>query len=361
LRQTIDEFWSITVSYESLAELLKKFEGSVTYLYDDGKGNPTIGIGLNLANSDNMALVLNLMAPSLFSGQSSSFVQSVVDAFETVIKNNPLPAHVYSDGSPGGQAGLGQQPQTVSLETQLNQLLAGYLNVAVSALSSSFTNFVRPPSVDFLSLAALQEALAGGSVVPGYPSITGYAQGAMNWLEGGNGNTTGVSVAAANIPGANTPQWEALVSLFFNQSNSDPLLGPKLMTALNEGDLAQVWFEIRYGSNKGWGSKSALTAGVAKRRYVESDLFGLPAQTYAQALQAYEMLTGKRGTIFAYEQLYGTNPDNPNTDPTSIYAKTALGLASVLAHNPAVQPMSPIQTLAEAFNPHHSRTARCGS
>jgi hypothetical protein len=75
-------FTMSSLPYDSLAALLSKFEGAVDYLYDDGKGNPTIGIGMNLANPDNMAIVLNLMAPSLFAGQSAGFVQSVVQAFE---------------------------------------------------------------------------------------------------------------------------------------------------------------------------------------------------------------------------------------------------------------------------------------
>lgn len=44
----------------------------------------------------------------------------------------------------------------------------------VSQLGSSFTNFSNATA-----RTALQEALTGGNVVPGYPTITGYSQAAL--------------------------------------------------------------------------------------------------------------------------------------------------------------------------------------
>lgn len=65
----------------------------------------------------------------------------------------------------------------------------------VSQLGSSFTNFSNATA-----RTALQEALTGGNVVPGYPTITGYSQAALNWLQGGNPKHIDVT---ANIPEQN--------------------------------------------------------------------------------------------------------------------------------------------------------------
>ena len=106
--------------------------------------------------------------------------------------------------------------------------------MTLSPQSYSFVDFPKPQA-----RTALQQALTGGSVVPGYPAITGYSQQALNWLQGANPYGTTVT---ANIPQLNSGAWEALVSLFFNQKVASPLLGKRLMTALNVSDLAQAWY-----------------------------------------------------------------------------------------------------------------------
>ena len=81
------------------------------------------------------------------------------------------------------------------------------------------------------------------------------------------------------------------------------------------GNRAAAWFELRYNSNGG----ANPGAGLAKRRYFESQTFGLwdspngPA-SLSEALQAYDTLTKKRSAIFAYEQQYGYLPDGTPGD-----------------------------------------------
>jgi hypothetical protein len=73
-----------------LPAVLQYFEHLVTRVYNDGNGNPTIGIGLNLTNSDNLAIVLYEIAPSLFTNPPQGGTQAMVAAFETIISNNQL-------------------------------------------------------------------------------------------------------------------------------------------------------------------------------------------------------------------------------------------------------------------------------
>lgn len=274
-----------------LPALLWYFEGNTSLLYDDGNGNPTIGMGLNLFVPANMAVVLNQMSyggVSLFqaAAQEGQSPQQVIDAFEEAMPV-PLPKTGNPDSSDPSSA-------TIAYEEALNTLLAQYFDVPVSQLEISFTNFPEPAA-----MAALQQALTGvtitGSATLSSYEVTGYSQQAMNAL-------IGAGVPVANIPPDNSGAWEALVSLYFN---SPKLFGSGLIAALKSGDTAEIWYQIRYGSNGG------ESDGAAKRGYLESQLFGLaqPSDTQTQAIQAYEMLTQNRSAIVSYEAQFGTDPD----------------------------------------------------
>lgn len=91
-----------------------------------------------------------------------------------------------------------------------------------------------------------------------------------------------------------------LFSLAYQSAN---LIGEHLTTALNAGDRAEAWYEIRYNSN--------LKGNVAKRRYVESHLFGLyddvtgvQAPGLANALKAFRMFTNHEQRILSYDATY---------------------------------------------------------
>lgn len=54
-----------------LPAVLELFEGNIKDVYTDGSRNPTIGRGMNLDVSSNMAIVLYLITPSLFTNLTS--------------------------------------------------------------------------------------------------------------------------------------------------------------------------------------------------------------------------------------------------------------------------------------------------
>jgi hypothetical protein len=82
-----------------LPAFLSYREGDAAFVYDNGAGNPTIGIGLNLLTPANMAVVLNQMS---YNGQTvfqraeqlGQNAQQVVDAFEELM---PLPLPNVND------------------------------------------------------------------------------------------------------------------------------------------------------------------------------------------------------------------------------------------------------------------------
>lgn len=112
----------------------------------------------------------------------------------------------------------------------------------------------------------------------------------------------------------------ALFSLAYNERRLGALIGPSLTRALDSDDRAEAWFEIRYNSNKlgktfintGQAPQNGSDAGTAKRRFVESELFGLyrnpGSVSEAEAQSIYRTLQLHRDYILEYEAAYGEHP-----------------------------------------------------
>jgi Ca2+-binding RTX toxin-like protein/GH24 family phage-related lysozyme (muramidase) len=162
----------------------------------------------------------------------------------------------------------------------------------------------------------------------------------------------------------NTAQFMALASLYFN---TPALVGPNLLRALKAGDNAEVWYQIRYQSDK-----NDSNGGIEKRRFYESQVFGLgpSTPTLAQAMQAYEVLTENRPTIIAMETkkvfqsgknlTLGVNPNGP--DPvTAVASSSVIGAANQaysLVSGASVSPVDQaVQALAQIFNPDAEQIA----
>lgn len=103
---------------------------------------------------------------------------------------------------------------------------------------------------------------------------------------------------------------EVLADLIWN--GGPGLLGPGLQSAINTGNRAEAWFQIRYLSN------ASGNTVAAERRYYDAQTFGLfddpSAPTADEALQAYQMLSAHRSTIIQYELAFGTNPYSALSD-----------------------------------------------
>lgn len=88
-------------------------------------------------------------------------------------------------------------------------------------------------------------------------------------------------------------------------------------TAVQNGDRAEAWFQIRYNAQT---NIAADKLGIANARYMESDLFGLyndPANVNQNdALDVYKMWTKHHDQILNYENTY--DPTNPNANSLPI-------------------------------------------
>lgn len=226
------------------AELLVLLEGSTRTPYVDTVGDPTIGIGFNLVY--NLEPVLRVIVGN---GNWSS---TLLARLEREVEKS------YAPGSAGD----------AKLRANLDRVMAAWHDTRNSDVPDSFR---------FRNEASVARAL--DRLAPDYDDRID------DWLAG--------------IP--QSREREALFSLCWN---SPSLLGPKLKAAIESGDRAEAWYEIRYNSN---GGESAGT-GLANRRYVEAETFGLfdrdGRATFAEAIQAGQMLARHHQTVLAYEASY---------------------------------------------------------
>ena len=182
------------------------------------------------------------------------------------------------------------------LTLELDSAMSGLTTVAgVQAALNSVMNDYSPGMTFTLTPAAAQTALTSiltNVTIPALDTV----------LESDGAFSLTYSV------GGGSQEYVALLDLYYaGQGN---LIGShsQLLAALGQGNRAQAWFEIRYGSNG-----NALP-GIAKRRYYDSQLFGLfsnPSNppSLGEVVQAYQMLTTNRSAIIQYEALYGVDPD----------------------------------------------------
>jgi Ca2+-binding RTX toxin-like protein len=156
----------------------------------------------------------------------------------------------------------------------------------------------------------------------------------------------------------NTEERAALFDLYYQQpaffvktatnaSGRTTQLPTNLTQALQSGNRAEAWYQIRYGSS----ANGSQGLGIVDRRYIDSQLFGLFANsdspTALEALQAYQTLTSHRSTIIMYEDKFGSDPDA--TD--SIALATSKQILNANKTYGLTDTPNAVQTLAATFAP----------
>jgi len=117
------------------------------------------------------------------------------------------------------------------------------------------------------------------------------------------------------------------------------LLGKRLGAAIQNNDRAEAWYEIRYNSNslakdyitKGVIDPKGIDKGLARRRYAESEIFGLYDDitnvSETDAKSVYRAFTRHRDYIKKYESAYGGIPDGATESRGDMVARAnAYGL-----------------------------------
>jgi GH24 family phage-related lysozyme (muramidase) len=270
--------------------------------YGDGAGHATIGIGFDLTNTYNVSTVLGQLGIVWNNTEIKGEYQKTEDEYYEQISR--ILDKNWSTGS------------SPALVAQINGILAARAKRPyVAAL------YKGVPAPTSFSLSVAQSSAAFTEIRPQYEAL-------VNSFESGFGQST--------------TEYLALESLAWNSrvvSKKPTLFGQQLAAAIASGNRAEAWYEIRYDSNK------SQSAGLAKRRDFESDLFGLypvgeatvSTVSNATALQIFAMTTNHSNIIFGTA---GIDPDDYVAAANSDYA-IALGNT----------PSGEVQTLDEDLAP----------
>lgn len=204
-----------SIAYAQISfEFIKNSETVKYNLYDDGTGVASIGIGYNLRDDNVRDAVLDAL--------TGNNVPSGLDGeIETIIDQQ------WSDDLITGT------------EVSINNKMASYSN----------QNSNVPNTFVFTSEQQIQNV---------FDTIIGEYEDSID-----------TKFQSTYLP--NSYERTAILSLTYN---SPSLIGPKLISAIENDNRAEAWYEIRYNSNSN-SQLEAIQNGIAKRRYYESEMFGL--------------------------------------------------------------------------------------
>lgn len=235
-------------AYEDLRyEHIKVSEGESLLSYLDSKGIATIGVGFNLRDRDVRSEVLKAFGFDLTSAVDRAYGEQIATEV----------GRSWTDEA--------------ALRAALDRIMLDRAN-------DSGGSDGKRDSFEFSSAVEMKAVFNA--------VVLGKERAANEWLSG--------------IP--DSKERAALVSLAYN--NPGKLLGSNLKAAIEVGDRAEAWYEIRYGSN------ADDLGGIATRRYAEADLFDLyengeaqksEEQREADFLDIFRMYTRHERSILAYE------------------------------------------------------------
>jgi GH24 family phage-related lysozyme (muramidase) len=235
---------------------LKGHEGAVSRIYSDGKGIPTMGVGIALA----------------VKGANGAFALRDVNAIGEEISGDAVNPYVFTPGERQllaqvvnilNQPGLGEAERAI----QAQQLIPAFVAGRNDQGNNKFGFTLSDDRMEALTLSKLV-----GYRTSALATVRSQAQ-LRNWL------TADTDAYIAKLTFSN--QEGALTSMRFNG-----VAAPKASGALLDGDIVTLRYEILYNSNPP--SNGSSRGGIGRRRRDEADMAtGNPATWSADAQAAW--------------------------------------------------------------------------
>ena len=254
---TINRIADRTAFLDAFRNMMASIEESKRNIYFDHIGIPTTGIGFNLAEESTIKAIVKAMI---------EIRNDNTPGQDDIATNDYTINRIIPDGFPANF----QTTNATRQETVKNTILANW-NTIRARIDPAF----YPEQTEFDLIAGRTETINNpdGTTTTEkpllYEEITNKAF--SNIIANSEGILADQLVNLAGLTGDNySYERLTLLSLKYNSGvGNGNLVGPNLINALETGDRFRAWFEIRYNSNKD------NVAGHQKRRYYESELFGL--------------------------------------------------------------------------------------
>lgn len=230
-----------------------KNKGEPAYPYYDSEGIPTIGYGFNLAVINNS--FKDYLTPIPIDGRQEW------KSYKNIVKNLKFTKKTYPDKTYDYR--LNKKLIREKFEIQIPKIdknedenVAIFTPSKLSDKKKELNEMLRTLFPYTISKKNAKKALVG--------FIKERIQSIKNWEQEDNEIKREKKKLVFNF----LDSYEGLVLLSLYYNNSD-LIGERLRNAYKENNRFKMWFEIRYYSNKG------KSIGIAKRRFAESNVFGL--------------------------------------------------------------------------------------
>ncbi|MES2823504.1 MAG: flagellinolysin [Pseudomonadota bacterium] len=283
-------------------EIIKNLEESgneKSTIYVDPVGIVTMGVGFNVAESNIVDKILQ-KGFNLIDGDAASYKTGKTQlGLRNAIIAITRGTHTTAELS--------------VMQIQLNALMVEY--------TTSKTEFKFIPIGDKTAIQKIHDTFD--------ELAKGYELSLSTFLSASGFNDGTVDSDTNNINNMNySTERLALISMQYNDNPSAglPLLEAdnNISDALRANDRLRAWYEIRFASNGG--ASASIKEGIAKRRYIESELFSLfPADATASTLNTYaaniitffeqdayptNSTANNLAHMIGYEKLYGKKIDD---------------------------------------------------
>lgn len=226
----------------------KEERENTAYAYYDSEGIPTIGYGFNLKNEDAFDAVFDMIFAGLLESDCNSHALDICNILKAKnINLGDLGAYSYQQcknlTSKFKRAFWAGKWKNKKEKGESDQILQDKIQKAIKEYLHTERDF---------SLTNQQAQNIFASLLDKKINTIAKAR-----------ETTRENIVKSFL-GSN--EGIALLSLYYNNPN---LIGEGLKSAYMERNRFKMWFEIRYRSNGG------NSIGIAKRRFAESNIFGL--------------------------------------------------------------------------------------
>ncbi len=278
-------------TYETLRQtFIELLEAKRVSVYDDGIGIPTIGIGYNVRDS--------LVAESVISSMGVG-VTNPEHAFD--FGGNPVASAIESNYVDQLRAACANNELSVAQLTDvLNQIMANrHSDAGLDAIYGVGANNERKQTFTY---TGVNDPVM---LDPFNVGVRRYEDRVNGWA------------AAGVIP--DSYERLAFLSMAY-RGDVNTGVAPSMRRAFDNGNRAELWYEIRYNTV---GSRTAenIQRGVAKRKYIESEMIGLFSTNLplmeSEAIDALKMYSRHRNHILDYdadERRGGSARDLANED-----------------------------------------------
>ncbi|MFC3116259.1 flagellinolysin [Cellvibrio fontiphilus] len=236
--KTLSEQEYLGLRYEFLKEVEEGGEENLE-LYPDTKSLVSTGVGFNLTVYENIKIILQEGFDLTEKSGSSTYKEGKTE--DGLIKAILLVT-----------SGTHSKSEMPTIQTKLNALMEEY---TTTKTEFKFEAIGAKTAKDKIKEVFNQITKAMESEINSFLSKNGYDDGTVD-------NEYGITNMTYSL--------ERLALLSLAYGGPAKMLGNGLGGAIKDDNRVRAWFEIRYASNGGDGS-----SGHAKRRYMESEMFGL--------------------------------------------------------------------------------------